>query len=97
MKLIDKIRTSTEEGKPFYSFEYFPPKTVPGLENLYDRIERMSKLSPIFLDITWGAGGSTADLSLEIASNMQNLIGLETQMHLTCTKMSRANLIDVLA
>lgn len=97
MKLIDKIRTSTEEGKPFYSFEYFPPKTVPGLENLYDRIERMSKLSPIFLDITWGAGGSTAELSLEIASNMQNLIGLETQMHLTCTKMSRANLIDVLA
>ena len=97
MKLVDKIRTSIEEGQPFYSFEYFPPKTAPGLLNLYDRIERMSKLSPIFLDITWGAGGSTADLSLEIASSMQNLIGLETQMHLTCTNMPRAELIEALA
>ena len=96
MKLIEKIRSAIEEGQTFYSFEYFPPKTEPGLENLYARIERMCKLSPTFLDITWGAGGSTADLSLEIASNAQNLIGLETQMHLTCTDMSIAQLGRIL-
>lgn len=96
MKLIEKIRSAIAEGQTFYSFEYFPPKTEPGLENLYARIERMCKLAPTFLDITWGAGGSTADLSLEIASNAQNLIGLETQMHLTCTDMTQEQLGRVL-
>ena len=96
MKLIDKIRPLIEKGEPFYSFEYFPPKTAPGLVNLYDRVERMSKLGPTFLDITWGAGGSTADLTFEIATSLQNLIGVETQMHLTCTDMNRKTIADVL-
>ena len=90
-KLGEKIDSAKAEGKPFYSFEYFPPKTpsgekrpcvsfVPGKEslvillrlaasgvqNLYDRVERMGKLEPLFVDITWGAGGSTSDLTLEL-------------------------------
>lgn len=43
--------------------------------------------SPSFCDITWGAGGSTADLTLEIANRMQNIVCVETMMHLTCTNM----------
>lgn len=97
MKIIDKIRKAQEEGRPFFSFEYFPPKTEAGVANLYRRIERMSRLHPAFVDITWGAGGSTAERSLEIASYMQNLNGLDTMLHLTCTNMSRYDLIKVLA
>ncbi|KAJ8540276.1 hypothetical protein K7X08_030195 [Anisodus acutangulus] len=43
--------------------------------------------NPSFSDITWGAGGSTADLTLEIANRMQNMVCVETMMHLTCTNM----------
>ncbi|KAK1270287.1 Methylenetetrahydrofolate reductase 2 [Acorus gramineus] len=42
---------------------------------------------PSFCDITWGAGGSTADLTLDIANRMQNMVCVETMMHLTCTNM----------
>ena len=94
MKLIDKVHGLLDEEQPFYSFEYFPPKTPAGVANLYDRIERMSKLAPAFLDITWGAGGSTAELTFDIATTLQNLVGIETQMHLTCTNMTRERLLD---
>ncbi|KAM1576622.1 hypothetical protein ACFX10_032919 [Malus domestica] len=47
----------------------------------------MAAHGPAFCDITWGAGGSTADLTLDIANKMQNLICVETMMHLTCTNI----------
>ena len=47
----------------------------------------MVRHGPTFCDITWGAGGSTSDLTLEIAIRMQNLVCVETMMHLTCTNM----------
>jgi methylenetetrahydrofolate reductase (NADPH) len=96
MKIIEKIKHSVESGQPFYSFEYFPPRTEAGVANLYNRIERMSQLHPMFVDITWGAGGSTAGLTLDIARNIQNLTGLETMMHLTCTNMPREELASAL-
>ena len=68
-KIIDKINAATA---PFFSFEYFPPKTDDGVTKLKERQHRMQALGPLFCDITWGAGGSTADLTLEIASAMQN-------------------------
>ncbi|KAL9657366.1 hypothetical protein ABK040_014355 [Willaertia magna] len=87
MKIIDRINQCIEENKTFYSFEYFPPKTDAGVENLYQRLERMAKLAPLFIDITWGAGGSTAGKTIEIGQTAQNMIGLETQIHMTCTNM----------
>lgn len=50
-------------------------------------MESMAKLNPLFIDITWGAGGSTSDLTIQIAATAQNLIGLESQIHMTCTDM----------
>ncbi|KAM0015911.1 putative methylenetetrahydrofolate reductase (NAD(P)H) [Helianthus debilis subsp. tardiflorus] len=90
MKVIDKILESTtagDAGKVVFSFEFFPPKTEEGVENLFERMERMVAHNPTFCDITWGAGGSTAELTLEIARRMQNLVCVETMMHLTCTNM----------
>lgn len=57
----------------------------------------MVALGPEFCDITWGAGGSTADLTLDIAARMQGEVGVETMMHLTCTNMPAASLDDALA
>lgn len=88
MKIIDIINKKVEEGKlPYYSFEYFPPKTERGVENLYDRLERMSALGPGWVDVTWGAGGSTSKLTVEICNTAHNAVGVETMMHLTCTNL----------
>ena len=53
----------------------------------FERMERMVVHNPAFYDITWGAGGSTADLTIDIANRMQNMICVESMMHLTCTNM----------
>ncbi|KAK5816582.1 methylenetetrahydrofolate reductase-domain-containing protein [Linnemannia elongata] len=97
MKIVDKIAQKSAEGKPFYSFEYFPPKTTQGLSNLFDRIGRMQTLSPTFVTCTWGAGGSTFDKTTELSAVAQTVHGLETCMHLTCTNMDRGKVDDALA
>ena len=92
MKIIDKINAKAAAGEKFFSFEYFPPKTEEGVRNLTERQRRMAALGPQFCDITWGAGGSTAELTLEIAARMQAEVGVETMMHLTCTNMPVAQI-----
>ncbi|KAF8962949.1 hypothetical protein BGZ46_001071 [Entomortierella lignicola] len=96
MKIVDKIAQKSAEGKPFYSFEYFPPKTSQGLTNLFDRIGRMQTMSPTFVTCTWGAGGSTFDKTTELCAVAQTVHGLETCMHLTCTNMDRGKVDDAL-
>jgi len=86
-KISDKIRRREEEGKLFFSFEYFPPKTATGVDNLYERVERMAQVEPLFCDMTWGAGGTTSDLTLDLSGNIQRYLGLDVMMHLTCTNM----------
>ena len=56
----------------YYSFEYFPPKTEPGLDNLQIRIDRVCRrLDPLFVSVTWGANGSTLNRTLAVASHAQ--------------------------
>ncbi|KAI5295248.1 hypothetical protein KEM52_001940 [Ascosphaera acerosa] len=75
--------------RPTISFEFFPPKTPQGVQNLYDRMDRMHDLGPTFIDVTWGAGGRLSDLTSEMVKVAQTVFGLETCMHLTCTDMPR--------
>ncbi|KAJ1434432.1 FAD-linked oxidoreductase-like protein [Ochromonadaceae sp. CCMP2298] len=86
VKIIDKIRANTQE--PFFSFEFFPPKTEAGVENLYQRMDRMTSLQPLFVDITWGAGGCTKDLTMAICEYTQTYFGIDALMHLTCTNLT---------
>ncbi|KAJ9484216.1 hypothetical protein VN97_g9165 [Penicillium thymicola] len=87
MHIRDKLAKNEAEGKTGISFEFFPPKTAQGVQNLYDRMDRMHGLGPSFIDITWGAGGRLSDLTCEMVSVAQSVYGLETCMHLTCTDM----------
>ena len=96
MKISDKLEDFKAQGKTYYSFEFFPPKTDFGLDNLYTRIDRMASLQPAYIDITWGAGGSTADRTLEMSKTIQKYFGLEVMMHLTCTNMSVSSINKVL-
>ncbi|CAM9118548.1 unnamed protein product, partial [Chrysoparadoxa australica] len=69
------------------SLEYFPPKTESGVKNLKDRMIRMKGINPLFTDFTWGAGGSTSDLTLDLTIYCKEEAGMEPNMHLTCTNM----------
>ncbi|GAB1314193.1 methylenetetrahydrofolate reductase 1 [Madurella fahalii] len=92
-KITDKIAALPADAN-YFSLEFFPPKTAMGFSNLRDRLDRMARaLRPLFVNVTWGAGGSTATKSLELAEICQRELGLTTCLHLTCTNMSR-RLID---
>ncbi|KAI9710848.1 MAG: hypothetical protein M1828_002020 [Chrysothrix sp. TS-e1954] len=82
--------------KPTFSFEFFPPKTAQGVQNLYDRMDRMHGLGPAFVDVTWGAGGRLSGLTSEMVKVAQSVYGLETCMHLTCTDMPTSKVDDAL-
>ena len=56
----------------------------------------MYKLNPSFIDVTWGAGGSTSDLTLEICINSKKIYGLEACVHLTCTNMTKEKIDQAL-
>jgi len=84
---IKKFREENPPNTPFFSFEYFPPKTDLGVTNLYERFDRMAALNPLWIDVTWGAGGSTADKTMEICINALKFHGMDVMMHLTCTNM----------
>jgi len=85
------LTTPCASSSPYFSFEFFPPKTEAGLDNLYERIDRMKDLEPLFIDVTWGAGGRTERETLSIASYAQQYCGLDVLMHLTCTGLSRGD------
>ncbi|RDW62560.1 methylenetetrahydrofolate reductase-1 [Coleophoma crateriformis] len=92
-KITDKIAALPPDSN-YFSLEFFPPKTTMGSSNLRARLDRMSRaLRPLFVTVTWGAGGSTSAKSLELAELCQRELGLTTCLHLTCTNMSRT-LID---
>ncbi|OJJ82359.1 methylenetetrahydrofolate reductase (NAD(P)H) MET13 [Aspergillus glaucus CBS 516.65] len=89
MHVKEKLAQNEANGKTGISFEFFPPKTAQGVQNLYDRMDRMHSLGPEFIDVTWGAGGRLSDLTCEMVNVAQSVYGLETCMHLTCTDMPR--------
>eukprot|EP00592_Proboscia_alata_P003331 CAMPEP_0194378370 /NCGR_PEP_ID=MMETSP0174-20130528/34798_1 /TAXON_ID=216777 /ORGANISM="Proboscia alata, Strain PI-D3" /LENGTH=426 /DNA_ID=CAMNT_0039160307 /DNA_START=44 /DNA_END=1324 /DNA_ORIENTATION=+ len=90
-KIIDLINAREGTNKPFVSIEFFPPRTKEGVSNLHARMGRMlENSSPLFTDMTWGAGGSTAELTLDLTKHMHET-GHVANMHLTCTNMAGEN------
>ncbi|KAI0672842.1 methylenetetrahydrofolate reduct [Trametes maxima] len=88
MKFVDRI-AQNGKNKLFYTFEFFPPKTDQGFENLVSRIARMVGLNPLAVSVTWGAGGTTKERSLDLAGLTQLEYGVDTILHLTCTNMEQ--------
>lgn len=93
----DKLTTllaSIPPSSTYFSLEFFPPKTQAGFQNLQARLARMTTaFRPLFVTVTWGAGGSTATKSMELAEICQRQLAMPTVLHLTCTNMSQ-KLID---
>ena len=79
---IDTLLAEREE--PLFSFEFFPPKTEEGERNLLAAVEALKPLNPAFVSVTYGAGGSTRDKTLEVVDRIRSDYGLEAMAHFTC-------------
>eukprot|EP00759_Apiculatamorpha_spiralis_P002910 PhF_6_TR11291/c0_g1_i1/m.18222/K00297/metF, MTHFR; methylenetetrahydrofolate reductase (NADPH) len=96
-KIVDLLKANQASGTRGVSFEYFPPKTEKGEEVLYQKLERMGKLGPVFMDFTWGAGGSTHEKTPELCLNTMKRYNQIVNMHLTCTNMPMEKVDTALA
>ncbi len=79
---IDQIIASGRE--PVFSFEFFPPKTEVGEQNLRDALGELRQLEPSFVSVTYGAGGTTRGKTIEIVKRIKDEYGLEAMAHFTC-------------
>ena len=79
-----KVADIFNEKSPTFSFEFFPPKTDDGIANLYEVAASLAEESADFFSVTYGAGGSTKELTLNLVTNLQNQLGLPVLHHLTC-------------
>jgi methylenetetrahydrofolate reductase (NADPH) len=78
---IDELLLGEE---PVFSFEFFPPKTEQGEQNLYTALSELRTLEPSFVSVTYGAGGSTRAKTIEIVKRIKDSYGLEAMAHFTC-------------
>lgn len=90
------IRDLFEARSPVVSFEIFPPKRDYPLETVYETVESLHDLEPDFMSVTYGAGGSSRERSVEIAAELKRRWGIIPLAHLTCTGSSREEIDDVL-
>ncbi|MFI5010142.1 MAG: methylenetetrahydrofolate reductase [NAD(P)H] [Solirubrobacterales bacterium] len=69
---------------PVFSFEFFPPRTEQGEQNLYEALAELRELEPSFVSVTYGAGGSTRAKTIEIVTRIKRDFDLEAMAHFTC-------------
>lgn len=93
MKIKDKFAVK----RPLVSFEIFPPKVNYPVETIYDAIDELYGLNPDFMSVTYGAGGSTKDKTVEISSYIQNKYNLSSIAHVTCISSSKNEIKNILS
>jgi methylenetetrahydrofolate reductase (NADPH) len=92
MRIADRLL----QPKPCFSFEFFPPKSEEGVSQLFTTLRELADLAPGFVSVTYGAGGSTRQLTLELTTAIKRETGIEAMAHLTCVGHSRAELGEIL-
>jgi methylenetetrahydrofolate reductase (NADH) len=78
-----------------FSFEFFPPKTAEGASKLFDHIVKLEELGPSFVSVTYGAGGSTRQLTRDLVHRVREKTGIITVPHLTCVNHTEAEIREV--
>jgi len=91
-----KIKDMLNQKKFTLSFEVFPPKREGNLENLYATIKELAESKPDFISVTYGAGGSTREKTIEISSKVRNEFNMEVLAHLTCVQSTKKDIAGIL-
>ena len=92
---MTRISDALAEGRTL-SFEFFPPKTDEGLRSLYAAIQELEALDPSFVSVTYGAGGSTRDLTRDLVVRINRERAYPAMPHLTCIGHTRDERVDLL-
>lgn len=92
MKIIDLYR----KGDPVLSLEIFPPRMDYPLETVFTTVEKLTRLQPGFIGVTYGAGGSNQDRTVEIAARIKKEYKVESLAHLTCVRHTRQEIAEIL-
>jgi methylenetetrahydrofolate reductase (NADPH) len=93
VRIIDMIRP----GAKFVSLEFFPPKDPQDWPAFFQTVERLAAVDPLFVSVTYGAGGGTQDNTLEIVRRLRRDMGLTPMAHLTCVGASAERVDGFLA
>jgi len=93
MKIIDKLA----HEKPAFSFEFFPPRDEAGVEQLFQTVQDLKPYEPTYVSVTWGAGGSTRRLTVDLVCRIKRETGIEAMAHLTCVGATQGDIADILA
>ncbi|NMC73991.1 MAG: methylenetetrahydrofolate reductase [NAD(P)H], partial [Geobacteraceae bacterium] len=84
------------EGTPFISLEFFPPKETVDWPGFFRVVDRLRSINPLFVSVTYGAGGGTQTHSLEIVTRLKKEFQLEPMAHLTCVGATERNITGFL-
>jgi len=87
-----RIKELLQKPCPSLSFEFFPPKDDIGFWDLFRTVERLKPLDPTYVSVTYGAGGSTRQKTLELVARIKSDIGIESMAHLTCVGAAQGEL-----
>ncbi|MFT3982941.1 MAG: methylenetetrahydrofolate reductase [NAD(P)H] [Lachnospiraceae bacterium] len=90
------IKQIYQNKKTLLSFEVFPPKKADDFPAVYSTLDELKTLSPDFISVTFGAGGSNSKKTAEIASYIQNECQIEALLHMTCVGYKRSDLEEAL-
>src|SRR3954469_24888926 len=81
-----RIDQALEDVRPCFSFEFFPPKTDEGMDNLWNALSELREDEPTYVSVTYGAGGSTRDRTIDITKRIKSELGIEAMAHFTCVR-----------
>ena len=97
IEINERKSKSLGSGDILASFEFFPPKTDEGVHALFEVLLELVDLEPGFVSVTYGAGGSTRQRTLDLVSRIKRETGIEAMSHLTCVGHSRDELLQMTA
>ena len=84
------------QNQPAISFEFFPPRSEAASEALFSTIEKLVPLNPAYVSVTYGAGGSTRELTHDLVVKLHRETHLTIVSHLTCVQSSRDEIFHIL-
>ena len=83
------------DNKKSISFEIFPPKKDGAFDTVFETLDALGKLKPDIISVTYGAGGSRSGETIQIASYIQNTLGIDAMAHVTCVGSRKEQLLKV--
>ncbi len=90
------IQDILNQAQTTCSFEFFPPKTAQGAEALFENITQLEELKPAFVSVTYGAGGSTREMTHDLVVRIKRTTSLDPIPHLTCVCHQEADIREIL-